>query len=78
MADQAAWVDMDEILPVELQSLPAIGYNQQPESRHKHIILWPDECEAQRPAPKTAPASEDAASAGQPDNRGVDPAKEKA
>lgn len=39
MADNAAWVNMDEELPVALQSFPS------GDPRSRHVLLWPDECE---------------------------------
>lgn len=44
MGDSAAWVNMDETLPVHLQSFSPLDLYGNVESRHKHIMLWPDEC----------------------------------
>lgn len=39
ISDGAAWVDMDEVLPEDLQSFFA------GDSRAKHVKLYADECE---------------------------------
>lgn len=38
-ADDAAWVRMDEDLPMDLRSFPA------DDERRNHIMLWPEDCE---------------------------------
>lgn len=38
--DDGAWVDMDDPLPGELANFPA------GDSRHKHVLLYPDQCES--------------------------------
>jgi hypothetical protein len=37
-ADNGAWVEMDEPLPIDLRRFP------EGDSRTKHILLYPDEC----------------------------------
>lgn len=39
--DNGAWVKMDEDLPGELISFP-----DPHDDRHRHVMLYPDECEA--------------------------------
>ena len=39
MNDNGAWVDMDDPLPIDLTSFP------QEDSRHRHILLYPTECQ---------------------------------
>jgi hypothetical protein len=39
MADNGAWVSMDEALPASLVSFPA------DDDRHHHVLLYPEDCE---------------------------------
>lgn len=40
MADNGAWVEMDEDIPESMRSFPAN------DSRGKHVLLYPEDCEA--------------------------------